>query len=138
MNPLLLIMALSLSGDLETGNLARYEADNVYTYSGRTASIEWCHPELAATFDLEILDIVGDFVEVSETGLVGTGYLWNIPRTGSYIIRLRAHYPDGGVSEWNESVTNGSVVASGCDRKRSFILNAIIAPPTGGGGFENE
>ena len=138
MNPLLpVLFALTLAGDLETGNLAKYEADNVYTYSGRTASIEWCHPA-ASTFDLEIVDIVGDFVAVSETGLTGTGFLWSIPRTGSYLVRLRAHYPDGGISEWNESVTNGSVVTSGCEVKRSFLLNVIIAPPTGGGGFENE
>ena len=137
MNPfLLLLLVLPLAADLETDNVAKYQADSQFTYSGRTITITWCHPEPAATFDLEIHDLIGEFVAVNETGLTGNSYDWDVPRTGSYMVRLRAQYPDGGRSAFNESVTNGNVLTSGCDPKRSFILNAILAPPTGGGTFE--
>lgn len=136
MNALLFILAITLGADLETDNVAKYQGDAYFSYSGRVAILSWCHPETAATYDLQVVDIVGEFNVVEETGLTSTTYMWTIPRSGSYMVRLRAHYPDGGVSDWNESVTNGSVVTSGCELKRSFILNAIIAPPTGGGVFE--
>ena len=133
-----LLLALSLSADLNTSNVAAYPAEAVYTYNGRTVTIEWCHPAPpGTTFDLEIVNEIGEYREVSESGLTAMSYDWQVPRSGTYTVRVRARYPGGELSAWSESETNGDIQTTGCEAKPSFILNSVIAPPSGGGGFEN-
>jgi hypothetical protein len=130
---LTLLFALSLSADLSTANIASYTADSKYTYSGRTMTISWCYSNPTVTYDLEVVNLIGEYREVSEIGLTGMSYDWVVPRTGSYMIRIRARGADNTLGPWNESVTNGEQQTSGCEAQRSFLINAITAPPTSGG-----
>jgi hypothetical protein len=132
----IVLAALSLPLDLETNNVVDTKADAVYTYSGRTVTISWCHPRTDVTFDFQVVDMLSETIEVFEIGLTVRSYAWVVPRTGQYMFRLRTRYPDDQLTGWNDSITNGNVVVAGCTVEDSFLLNALIAPPTGGGGFE--
>ena len=132
---LTLLFAIALSSDLDTNNIAKYPADTFYTYSGRTVTISWCYDGPATAYDLEVVNLIGDYREVSEAGLTSQQYQWRVPRAGSYQVRLRAWHGDGTVSPWAESDLNGDTGAS-CGTGQSFLLQSLIAPPTSGGGFE--
>lgn len=132
---LTLLFAIALAPDLDANNIAKYAADTFYTYSGRTVTISWCYDGAATAYDLEVVNLEGDYREVSEAGLTSPSYQWQVPRAGSYQVRVRAWHADGSVSPWAESDTNGQSDAT-CGTSPSFLLQSLIAPPTGGGGFE--
>jgi hypothetical protein len=132
---LTLLFAIALAPDLAASNIAKYEAETFYTYSGRTVTISWCYDGQATAYDLEVVNLVGDYREVSETGLTSQSYEWRVPRAGSYQVRVRAWTADGSVSPWAESDMNGNTSAS-CGTGQSFLLQSLIAPPASGGGFE--
>lgn len=128
------IASASLNDELISNNVVDTQADAVFTYTSRMVVIEWCITGHESV-DLQVEDMIGETIEVNETGLTGQSYDWQVPRGGSYIVRVRAVYANGTVSDWNESLTNGSVQATGCASGQNFLVNAITAPP-GDGGFE--
>lgn len=129
---LALLFAILLAPDLADNNIAKYAAENFFTYSGRQVTVSWCWEGTAESYDFEIYNVEGAYNEVSEIGLTATSYVWTVPRAGAYTMRVRARLPDGSMTPWAESDTVGEQPASTCGTPRSFILNALIAPPTGG------